>query len=80
MTAGGGDDEVRIQGLPLDGVTMDGGAGNDTLLGGPAADTLIGGSGNDLIDGNQGADTLARRLRQRHRPVGPRRRVRRRDR
>ena len=34
VTAGGGDDEVRIQGLPLDGVTVDGGAGNDTLLGG----------------------------------------------
>src|SRR3954470_10898401 len=59
VTAGGGDDEVRIQGLPLDGVTTDGGAGNDTLLGGPAADTLIGGSGNDLIDGNQGADTIS---------------------
>src|SRR3954462_5004828 len=44
VTAGGGDDEVRIQGLPLDGVTTDGGAGNDTLFGGPAADTLIGGS------------------------------------
>src|SRR4051812_8944228 len=59
VTAGGGDDEVRIQGLPLDGVTTDGGAGNDTLLGGPAADTLIGGSGNDLIDGNIGADVVA---------------------
>src|SRR4051794_15866358 len=59
VTAGGGDDEVRIQGLPLDGVTTDGGAGNDTLLGGPAADTLIGGSGNDLIDGNIGADTIS---------------------
>src|SRR4051795_11110636 len=58
VTAGGGDDEVRIQGLPLDGVTVDGGAGDDTLLGGPAAESLIGGSGNDLIDGNQGADTL----------------------
>src|SRR3954447_14932785 len=57
VTAGGGDDEVRIQGLPLDGVTTDGGAGNDTLLGGPAGETLIGGSGNDLIDGNQGSDT-----------------------
>ncbi len=58
VTAGGGDDEVRIQGL-LDGVTVDGGAGNDTLLGGAAADTLIGGSGDDLIDGNQGADTIS---------------------
>src|SRR3954447_23340640 len=59
VTAGGGDDEVRIQGLPLDGITTDGGAGNDTLLGGPAADTLIGGAGNDLIDGNIGADVVS---------------------
>src|SRR3954465_1810273 len=58
VTAGGGDDEVRIQGL-LDGVTVDGGAGNDTLLGGPAADALSGGTGNDVIDGNQGADTVS---------------------
>jgi Ca2+-binding RTX toxin-like protein len=59
VTAGGGDDEVRVQGLPLDGVTVDGGAGNDTLLGGPGADTLLGGSGNDLIDGNVGADAVS---------------------
>src|SRR4051794_4802013 len=59
VKAAGGDDEVRIQGLPLDGVTVDGGAGNDTLLGGPAADTLLGGSGKDFIDGNIGADTVS---------------------
>src|SRR4051812_47231811 len=58
VTAGGGDDEVRVQGL-LDGLTVDGGAGNDTLIGGAAADTLLGGSGNDFIDGNQGVDTLS---------------------
>src|SRR3954452_2665266 len=51
VTAGGGDDDVRIQGL-LDGVTVDGGAGDDRLIGGAAADTLSGGSGNDFIDGN----------------------------
>src|SRR3954447_25909314 len=43
VTAGGGDDEVRIGGLPLDGVTVDGGPGNDTLMGGPVAETLNGG-------------------------------------
>jgi Ca2+-binding RTX toxin-like protein len=59
VTAGGGDDEVRLQGQPLDGVTVDGGAGNDTLLGGPGAETLLGGTGNDLIDGNIGADTVS---------------------
>src|SRR4051812_1671441 len=59
VTAGGGDDEVRVQGLPLDGVTVDGGTGNDTLIGGAGAETLSGGSGNDLVDGNIGADTIA---------------------
>src|SRR3954465_13069846 len=58
VTAGGGDDEVRAQGL-LDGLTVDGGTGNDTLLGGASADTLLGGSGNDFIDGNIGADTVS---------------------
>lgn len=58
VTAGGGDDEVRIQGL-LPGVTVDGGTGDDALLGGASPDTLIGGSGNDLLDGNQGTDTIA---------------------
>src|SRR4051794_8143577 len=59
VTAGGGDDEVRVQGLPLDGVTVDGGTGNDTLIGGAGAETLSGGSGNDLVDGNIGADTVS---------------------
>ena len=51
MTAGGGDDEVRIQGL-LDGVTVDGGAGDDTLIGGAAAENSWR-VGDDLIDGNR---------------------------
>src|SRR4051812_32447602 len=59
VTAAGGDDEVRFQGLPLDGVTVDGGNGNDTLIGGAAAETLLGGSGSDFIDGNIGADTIS---------------------
>ena len=37
-------------------VTIDGGAGNDTLLGSDGADVLIGGSGNDPVNGNFGAD------------------------
>ncbi|MDA0185096.1 hypothetical protein OJ997_32630 [Solirubrobacter phytolaccae] len=57
VTAGGGDDEVRVQGL-LDGLTIDGGAGNDTLFGSASADTLVGGSGDDLVDGQQNTDTL----------------------
>src|SRR5439155_20767862 len=38
-------------------VTVDGGAGDDRLLGTDGNDTLIGGDGNDFIDGNAGADT-----------------------
>ena len=42
VTAGGGDDEVRVQGL-LDSLTIDGGAGNDTILGGAGAETCAAG-------------------------------------
>ena len=58
VTAGGGDDEVRVIGGPItEALTIDGGAGNDTLLGGSGAETLLGGGGNDFVDGNQGVDT-----------------------
>ena len=40
----------------LIGVTVDGGAGNDTILGSNGTDLLIGGDGNDFIDGQQGND------------------------
>ena len=38
-------------------VTLDGGAGNDSLLGGWADDWMIGGDGNDFINGYEGSDT-----------------------
>ncbi|WP_181702018.1 cadherin domain-containing protein [Chthonobacter albigriseus] len=44
-----------------DGVTelsVDGGAGHDTLTGGTGADSLIGGDGNDSLSGGEGADSL----------------------
>jgi Ca2+-binding RTX toxin-like protein len=44
-------------GLPLP-LTVDGGAGNDTIQGGPAADKLTGGTGNDTISGQAGRDLL----------------------
>ncbi|MBE2316466.1 hypothetical protein DVA67_010800 [Solirubrobacter sp. CPCC 204708] len=58
VTAGGGDDEFRVQGM-LDGLTVDGGTGDDALFGGYSADTLIAGPGNDLVDGNFGPDVIA---------------------
>jgi len=44
-----------LAGLVL--LTVDGGAGNDTIAGGNGNNTLQGGDGDDFIDGNQGTDT-----------------------
>ncbi len=38
-------------------ITVDGGTGNDTILGSNGADLLLGGDGDDFIDGQQGNDT-----------------------
>ena len=63
VPAGNGDDIVRIDesnGVFTDSIptTLDGGNGNDTLIGGSGAETLIGGNGNDTLIGGPGADTL----------------------
>lgn len=60
VNANGGDDSFAATGnlAALIQITVDGGAGNDTLLGSNGADTLIGGDGDDFLDGNQGVDTL----------------------
>ena len=56
---GAGDDRFTAVGnvAALAELTYDGGAGNDSLLGGNGADTLLAGPGDDVVDGNQGADT-----------------------
>jgi Ca2+-binding RTX toxin-like protein len=56
----GGDDTFTAgNGLaPLISLTVDGGAGNDTITGGDGNDMLIGGDGNDTIIGGRGNDTL----------------------
>ena len=55
----GGDDVFTgSNGLaPLIALTVDGGAGNDTITGGDGNDLLIGGDGNDTIIGGRGSDT-----------------------
>jgi Ca2+-binding RTX toxin-like protein len=55
----GGDDTFTAgNGLaPLIQLTVDGGAGNDSITGGDGNDMLIGGDGNDLIVGGRGNDT-----------------------
>src|SRR4051812_30948235 len=59
LNANGGDDTFSATGnlATLIAITVDGGAGSDTILGGNGADTLLGGDGNDFVDGNQGNDT-----------------------
>jgi Ca2+-binding RTX toxin-like protein len=58
VSAGDGDDEVTVaNGLADETFTLEGGAGDDRLIGGSGADVIDGGSGNDFVDGNIGADT-----------------------
>ena len=58
LNANGGNDVVSATGnlAALIRLTIDGGAGNDTILGSNGKDVLLGGDGNDFIDGNQGDD------------------------
>jgi Ca2+-binding RTX toxin-like protein len=63
VEAGNGDDSVRIDesnGVFGDTIptTIDGGNGNDHLVGGAGAGTLSGGNGNDTLAGGSGAETL----------------------
>ncbi len=58
LNANGGNDTFSATGnlAALIQITVDGGPGEDTLLGSNGADLLIGGDDNDFIDGNQGND------------------------
>jgi Ca2+-binding RTX toxin-like protein len=59
LNMNGGDDKFSATGnlATLINVTVDGGTGNDVILGSNGADTLLGGDGDDFIDGQQGNDT-----------------------
>jgi Ca2+-binding RTX toxin-like protein len=64
VDAGGGRDTVRMDesnGIFTDTeqTTIDGGDGNDRLLGGSGAEAFIGGGGDDFVDGNRGNDSAA---------------------
>jgi len=58
LNANGGDDAFSATGnlAALIKLTVDGGAGNDNLLGSNGIDLLLGGDGNDFVDGQQGND------------------------
>jgi Ca2+-binding RTX toxin-like protein len=53
-----GDDAISAAALAAQAITLslDGGAGDDTIAGGKGIETLLGGDGNDSIDGNGGND------------------------
>lgn len=57
VAGGAGGDIVRLTGLTV-AAQVDGGTGNDQLLGGAEADTFIGGDGNDRLRGGDGNDSL----------------------
>jgi Ca2+-binding RTX toxin-like protein len=59
INAGAGNDTIDASTLraSIVGLTIDGGAGNDTIIGSQDADTLLGGDGNDTIIGGRGNDT-----------------------
>ncbi len=58
LNMNGGNDSFSATGnlAALIQITVDGGAGNDTILGSNGIDLLIGGDGDDFIDGQQGND------------------------
>jgi len=60
LNANSGNDTFAATGnlAALIQITVDGGPGDDTLLGSNGNDLLIGGDNNDFIDGQQGADTI----------------------
>jgi len=58
VEGGAGNDVITAAGLAAGviGLTIDGGAGNDTITGSQGNDTLMGGDGNDTVIGGRGND------------------------
>jgi Ca2+-binding RTX toxin-like protein len=59
VTGGAGNDTLSAATLAADTVmlTLDGGAGDDTIIGSQGVDLLLGGDGNDTVAGGRGNDT-----------------------
>jgi Calx-beta domain/RTX calcium-binding nonapeptide repeat (4 copies) len=58
LTGGDGNNTLNASTYTKTGLTLDGGAGNDTITGGTKNDTLIGGVGDDSLVGGTGIDTV----------------------
>lgn len=56
LTLTGDDGDNTLTWTGSSGVSLDGGAGNDTLTGGDGHDVLIGGAGNNVLKGGKGND------------------------
>jgi hypothetical protein len=56
ILGGDGDDRIDASALVFTPTLLEGGAGNDIVLGGGSRDTLTGGPGNDALDGRGGED------------------------
>jgi Ca2+-binding RTX toxin-like protein len=56
----GGDDVIEASGVPANGpkLIIDGGNGDDVLIGGAGNDTINGGAGDDVLIGGPGQDIL----------------------
>ena len=59
LTGGAGDNRLIASAFTLGAVTLDGGGGNDVLIGGSKNDSLLGGDGRDLVVGGLGIDSLS---------------------
>jgi Ca2+-binding RTX toxin-like protein len=59
ISGGAGSDTIDASTVPTGtmALILDGGAGNDTLIGSRGADQLIGGDGSDVVTGGMGDDT-----------------------
>jgi hypothetical protein len=53
-----GDDNIHLAGSIRTPAWLDGGDGNDQLMGAKGSDVLLGGAGDDHLNGGQGADIL----------------------
>lgn len=60
VSGGDGNDQIKADHLGLNRIqlTLEGGAGHDSLVGSANSDTLLGGLGNDTLLGGKGANSL----------------------
>src|SRR3954452_262051 len=54
----GGNDTVNLSAATLEGAVIEGGEGDDVIVGSPAVDTIHGGPGNDRLTGFGGNETI----------------------